>query len=283
MDSKNKRKSGRDVTELLRPKHLPECDITFDKINKGKHSYWAATLRIVSIAAMLIIIFLVTARTNLISTTQAATSPFKVLYRGLEKMANQKSMCVEFRTKEKIKIGLPVKDDGAATCRLYFLRKDSVTYMREEWDDEYNSVAIYDKDSLRLWQNSQLQRTLEIPFRPARFEYLYDWFSEILSKYSNSLNEVKSGIVPDEDNASAKGFELIEVSKDGKTVTFETKISASQFYILVFSTEREELINVKLVEGEKESDSRKTTMEYSNIVYDYPITLNEMMKAPSRL
>ena len=93
----------------------------------------------------------------------------------LEKLANQKSMRIEFKTCDKIKIGLPVKNDNEpATCKLYFLKKDSVIYMREEWNDEYNSVAIYDKDSLRLWQNGKLQKTLEIPFHPARYEFLFD-------------------------------------------------------------------------------------------------------------
>ena len=148
--------------------------------------------------------------------------------------------------------------------------------MREEWNDEYNSVAIYDKDSLRLWQNGKLQRTLEIPFHPARYEFLFDWFTNILSKFSGIVDEHKSRY----SNASAEDFKSVQISKDGKTITIETQPQNSQFYILVFSTERNELINIKLVKEGKDSSVIEILSEYSNIVYDYPTTLEEMMKAP---
>ena len=201
----------------------------------------------------------------------------EIMIRGLEKLVNQKSMRIEFKTCDKIKIGLPVKNDNEpATCKLYFLKKDSVIYMREEWNDEYNSVAIYDKDSLRLWQNGKLQRTLEIPFHPARYEFLFDWFTNILSKFSGIVDEHKSGY----SNASVEDFKSVQIAKDGKTITIETQPQKSQFYILVFSTERNELINIKLVKEDKDSSVIETLSEYSNIVYDYPTTLEEMMKAP---
>ena len=221
--------------------------------------------------------FEISRKVDFISPTHAAISPMEIMSRGLEKLANQKSMRIEFKTCDKIKIGLPVKNDNEpATCKLYFLKKDSVIYMREEWDDEYNSVAIYDKDSLRLWQNGKLQRTLEIPFHPARYEFLFDWFANILSKFSGIVDEHKSS----SSNASVEDFKSVQISKDGKTITIETRPQNSQFYILVFSTERNELINIKLVKEDKDSSVIETLSEYSNIVYDYPTTLEEMMKVP---
>ena len=46
------------------------------------------------------------------------------------------------------------------------------------------------------------------------------------------------------------------------------------------SRSRNELINIKLVKEHKDSSVIETLSEYSNIVYDYPTTLEEMMKAP---
>lgn len=274
MDS---RQRGRDIEDILTPKHLPECDMSFGSSKKKRNSILVIFVRITTIAASLAAAIFIVSKVSLIQQTHAAISPIEIMSRGLEKLANQKSMRVEFKTCDKIKIGLPVKNDSEpATCKLSFLKKDSVIYMREEWDDEYNSVAIYDKDSLRLWQNGKLQRTLEIPFHPARYEFLFDWFTNILSKFSGIVDEHKNGY----SNASVEDFKSVQIAKDGKTITIETQPQKSQFYILVFSTERDELMSIKLVEEDKESSVRKTLSEYSNIIYDYPTTLEEMMKAP---
>lgn len=274
MDS---RQRGRDIEDILTPKHLPECNVYFGDNKKKKNGILAKLVRITAIAASLAAVTFIISKVDFISPTHAAISPMEIMIRGLEKLVNQKSMRIEFKTCDKIKIGLPVKNDNEpATCKLYFLKKDSVIYMREEWNDEYNSVAIYDKDSLRLWQNGELQRTLEIPFHPARYEILFDWFTNILSKFSGIVDEHKSA----SSNASVEDFKSVQISKDGKTITIETQPQNSQFYILVFSTERNELINIKLVKEDKDSSVIETLSEYSNIVYDYPTTLEEMMKAP---
>lgn len=274
MDS---RQRGRDIEDILTPKHLPECDMSFGSSKKKRNSILVIFVRITTIAASLAAAIFIVSKVSLIQQTHAAISPIEIMSRGLEKLANQKSMRIEFKTCDKIKIGLPVKNDNEpATCKLYFLKKDSVIYMREEWNDEYNSVAIYDKDSLRLWQNGKLQRTLEIPFHPARYEFLFDWFTNILSKFSGIVDEHKSGY----SNVSVEDFKSVQIAKDGKTITIETQPQKSQFYILVFSTERNELINIKLVKEDKDSSVIETLSEYSNIVYDYPTTLEEMMKAP---
>lgn len=277
MNKMDSRQRGRDIEDILTPKHLPECDMSFGSSKKKRNSILAIFVRITTIAASLAAAIFIVSKVSLIQQTHAAISPIEIMSRGLEKLANQKSMRIEFKTCDKIKIGLPVKNDNEpATCKLYFLKKDSVIYMREEWNDEYNSVAIYDKDSLRLWQNGKLQRTLEIPFHPARYEFLFDWFTNILSKFSGIVDEHKSGY----SNASVEDFKSVQIAKDGKTITIETQPQKSQFYILVFSTERNELINIKLVKEDKESSVIETLSEYSNIVYDYPTTLEEMMKAP---
>lgn len=277
MNKMDSRQRGRDIEDILTPKHLPECNMSFGSSKKKRNSILVIFVRVTTIAASLAAAIFIVSRVSLIQQTHAAISPMEVMSRGLEKLTNQKSMRVEFKTCDKIKIGLPVKNDSEpATCKLSFLKKDSVIYMREEWNDEYNSVAIYDKDSLRLWQNGKLQRTLEIPFHPARYEFLFDWFTNILSKFSGIVDEHKSGY----SNASVEDFKSVQIAKDGKTITIETQPQKSQFYILVFSTERDELMSIKLVEEDKESSVRKTLSEYSNIVYDYPTTLEEMMKAP---
>lgn len=277
MNKMDSRQRGRDIEDILTPKHLPECDMSFGSSKKKRNSILVIFVRITTIAASLAAAIFIVSKVSLIQQTHAAISPIEIMSRGLEKLANQKSMRIEFKTCDKIKIGLPVKNDNEpATCKLYFLKKDSVIYMREEWNDEYNSVAIYDKDSLRLWQNGKLQRTLEIPFHPARYEFLFDWFTNILSKFSGIVDEHKSGY----SNASVEDFKSVQIAKDGKTITIETQPKKSQFYILVFSTERNELINIKLVKEDKDSSVIETLSEYSNIVYDYPTTLEEMMKAP---
>ena len=223
---------------------MAECNVYFGDNKKKKNGVLAKFVRITTIAASLAAVTFIISKVDFISPTHAAISPMEIMSHGLEKLANQKSMRIEFKTCDKIKIGLPVKNDNEpATCKLYFLKKDSVIYMREEWNDEYNSVAIYDKDSLRLWQNGKLQRTLEIPFHPARYEFLFDWFTNILSKFSGIVDEHKSGY----SNASVEDFKSVQIAKDGKTITIETQPQKSQFYILVFSTERNELINIKLV------------------------------------
>lgn len=277
MNKMDSRQRGRDIEDILTPKHLPECDISFGSSKKKRNSILVIFVRITTIAASLAAAIFIVSKVSLIQQTHAAISPMEIMSRGLEKLANQKSMRIEFKTCDKIKIGLPVKNDNEpATCKLYFLKKDSVIYMREEWNDEYNSVAIYDKDSLRLWQNGKLQRTLEIPFHPARYEFLFDWFTNIFSKFSGIVDEHKSGY----SNASVEDFKSVQIAKDGKTITIETQPQKSQFYILVFSTERNELINIKLVKEDKDSSVIETLSEYSNIIYDYPTTLEEMMKAP---
>ena len=277
MNKMDSRQRGRDIEDILTPKHLPECDMSFGSSKKKRNSILVIFVRITTIAASLAAAIFIVSKVSLIQQTHAAISPIEIMSRGLEKLANQKSMRVEFKTCDKIKIGLPVKNDSEpATCKLSFLKKDSVIYMREEWDDEYNSVAIYDKDSLRLWQNGKLQRTLGIPFHPARYEFLFDWFSNILNKFENIVDEQKN----DASNSPVENFRSVQLSKDGKTITIETQPGNSQFYILVFSTERDELMSIKLVEEDKESSVRKTLSEYSNIIYDYPTTLEEMMKAP---
>lgn len=277
MKKMNSKQKGRNIEDILTPKHLPECNMCFGNSKKKMNSILVKLVRITTIAASLAVAIFIVYKINFIQQIHAAISPMEIVSRGLEKLVNQKSIRIEFKTFDKIKIGLPVKNGcEPATCKLSILKKDSVIYMREEWDDEYNSVAIYDKDSLRLWQNGLLQKNLKIPFHPARYEFLFDWFSNILNKFDGIADEYKNIV----SNPSVENFKSVKISKDGKTITIETQPENYQFYILAFSTERDELMSIKLVKEDKDSSVREILSEYSNIVYGYPIRLEDMMKAP---
>ena len=125
MKKMDSRQRGRDIEDILTPKHLPECNVYFGDNKKKKNGVLAKFVRITTIAASLAAVTFIISKVDFISPTHAAISPMEIMSRGLEKWANQKSMRIEFKTCDKIKIGLPVKNDNEpATCKLYFLKKD---------------------------------------------------------------------------------------------------------------------------------------------------------------
>ena len=101
---------------------------------------------------------------------------------------------------------------------------------------------------------------------------------------SNSEIEIST----EENNAISKkqigdiGF--VKLSEDGKTVRLETKPKKKYdsffSYMFVFSVANEELVNCKAMRQKNKTSERIIWEEYMNFVYNYPITITEMMKAP---
>lgn len=290
MDEMNNKQQDMDIRDILTPKHLPECDMTFDKPKSKKLAYLLRCARIAISAAAFTAFIAIVTKNYFVEEACAAVSPMEIANKAIEKFAKQESLLMECKTRSRIKIGLPVTDeDKFVSCKLYFLKKDSIMYMREEWDDENKSIVVYDKDSMRLWQNGELQITLKIPFRPARYEAIFDLISIVLKKDGGIMNGLKQnmdGIF--ENNAISKkqigdiGF--VKLSEDGKTVRLETKPKKKYdsffSYMFVFSVANEELVNCKAMRQKNKTSERIIWEEYMNFVYNYPITITEMMKAP---
>ena len=302
MDNLNFEKEEKVVKDILTPKHTPECNIKFDVPKKKQPSKLLRYIRITAVAAALASLIFVATRINFIEETQAAVSPMEMISKGIEKFTNVKSLYLEFQTLERIRIGLPVTEEKKMTkCKLYFLQADSTVYMREEWDDEYNTIAIYDKDSLHLWQNGELQRKLKIPFRPARYEHLFNAFTNMIHKEEengycvvtekpDSQAETKNkvyywggGIKMDNiKNIPIEDINSIQVIKDEKKIKLETKPAAEYepFYILFYSAEKEEFTEFKIVKEEKNSDERTILFETTKLVYNYPNTVRKITQSP---
>lgn len=290
---------NREIIEMLTPKHTPECKVKFEQPRRTR-SLWSYTRIIAAAAAIVAIvagIILSPQSPAIVEQAQAAPSPMEKMSEAFEKFLAQKSFCIESNTLERIRIGLPVTDDGKMiNCKLYFLQEDSVVYMREEWDDEYNTTAIYDKDSMHLWQNGVLQKSLKIPFRPARYEYLFKSFSNILHKVDSTTYELaterpnnvqtsRCGVVffdKETKNIPIEEIETIEVIKEEQAIELTTAPAGQYepFILLVYSAEKGKFTSVKIVKEEENSTERKTLMEFKNIVYNYPITMKGITKAP---
>lgn len=298
MDNLNFEKEEKVVKDILTPKHTPECNIKFDVPKKKQPSKLLRYIRITAVAAALASLIFVATRINFIEETQAAASPMEMISKGIEKFTNVKSLYLEFQTLERIRIGLPVTEEKKMTkCKLYFLQADSTVYMREEWDDEYNTVAIYDKDSLHLWQNGELQRKLKIPFRPARYEHLFYAFTNMIHKEEengycvvtekpDSQAETKNKVYywggNNIKNIPIEEINSIQVIKNEKKIIFETKPAAEYepFYILIYSAEKEEFTEFKIVKEEKSSDERTILFETTKLVYNYPNTVRKITQSP---
>ncbi len=295
MDKMNFEQEEKVVKDILTPKHLPECKITF---REPRHTIWSyarlATIA-AAIAAIVAGIILSPDTPNIVEQTHAANNPMERMSQAFEKFINQRSFYIESKTLERIRIGLPVTDDDRmVNCKLYFLQEDSVVYMREEWDDEYHTTAIYDKDSMYLWQNGVMQKSLKIPFRPARYEYLFKSFSNLIKKIGDTDYIVTENYTPRtiEKNTIFKGdifsnipimeIERIEVIKEEQAIKLETKPANKYqpFLTIVYSAEKDKFTSVKIVKEEENGNERKTLMEFKNIVYNYPITVKNITKAP---
>lgn len=284
---------------MLTPKHAPECKIKFEKPQRTRtlRSYARIIAAAAAIAAIVAGIILSPQSPAIVEQAQAAPGPMEKMSEAFEKFLSQKSYCVDISTVERIKIGLPVTDEERMiNCKIYFLQEDSTVYMREEWDDEYNSIAIYDKDSMHLWQNGELQKSLKIDSRPARYEYLFRSFSNILNKVDSTTYELaterpnnvqtsRCGVVflgKETKNIPIEEIETIEVIKEEQAIELTTAPAGEYqpFIVLVYSAEKDKFTSVKIVKEEENSTERKTLMEFKNIIYNYPITMKGITKAP---
>ncbi len=287
------------VKDILTPKHTPECNIKFESKKEPERPKIIRSIRIATIvAATLACIIFATTKINFVEKVQATPSPMEMISKGFKKLSNVESMYLEFQAMERIKIGLPVKKDNEyANCRHYFLQGDSAVYMREEWDDEYNTVAIYDKDSLYLWQNDKLQMTLKIPLRPARYEYLFNTINNMIHKEEENsyvlVTEKPNNPQPQNNignnlamenfhNISIEEIERIEVIKEEKIIKLETKPATEYepFYELYYSAEKDEFTKFKIVKQEKGTDERSVLLETTKLVYNYPNTVRKITKKP---
>lgn len=299
MDKINFEKEEKVVKDILIPKHMPECKIKFENPKMQKHSKILRFARIAAVAATLAGIIFAITKINIVEEVQAMPDPTEMISKGLEKFSNVKSIYLEIRTREKIKIGLPIKEDNKfVNCKLYFLQGDDAIYMREEWADEYNTVAIYDKDSLHLWQNGELQRKLKIPFRPARYEHLFNSITNMMHKEDENTYSVvteKPNNPPAEENSiyrfSSKHtagnipieeIERIEVIKEERVIKLETKPAAEYepFYELYYSAEKEEFTKLKIIKKDRDTNERKILMETTKLVYNYPNTVSKITQSP---
>ena len=290
---------NREIIEMLTPKHAPECKIKFEQPQRTRtlRSYARIIAVAAAIAAIVAGIILSPQSPAIVEQAQAAPSPMEKMSEAFEKFLAQKSFCIESNTLERIRIGLPVTDDGKMiNCKLYFLQEDSTVYMREEWDDEYNSIAIYDKDSMYLWQNGVLQKSLKIPFRPARYEYLFKSFFNLMHKVDDNsyvvVNEIPNYtqaprcevVFFDKETKKIpiEAIERLRVIKEEQAIELETAPAEQYqpFIVLVYSAEKDKFTSVKIVKEEENSTERKTLMEFKNIIYNYPITVKGITKAP---
>ena len=290
---------NREIIEMLTPKHTPECKIKFEQPQRTRtlRSYARIAITAAAIVAIVAGIILSPQSPAIVEQAQAAPSPMEKMSAAFEKFLSQKSYCVDISTVERIKIGLPVTDEERMiNCKIYFLQEDSTVYMREEWDDEYNTTAIYDKDSMHLWQNGELQKSLKIDSRPARYEYLFRSFSNILNKVDSTTYELvterpnnvqtsRCGVVflgKETKNIPIEEIETIEVIKEEQAIELATAPAEQYqpFIVLVYSAEKDKFTSVKIVTEEENSPERKTLMEFKNIVYNYPITIKGITKAP---
>ena len=299
MEKKINEQQDRKIIELLTPKHAPECKIKFQQPQRTRTlwSYARIAVAAAAVAAIIAGIILSPEAPSIVEQAQAAANPMEMMSQAFEKLLNQKSFCIEASTIERVRTGLPVTEDGKmVNCKLYYLQGDSTVYMREEWDDEYQTTAIYDKDSMYIWQNGELQKSLEIESRPARYEYLFKSFFNLLHKVDDT-SYVLVTEEPIDQQASRCGVAFLDketkeipietiarlqVIKEAQAIELETTPAGQYepFFKLVYSAEKDKFTSVKIVTEQENSTERKTLMEFKNIIYNYPITMKEITKAP---
>ena len=298
MEKQINEQQDRKIVELLTPKHTPECKIKFEQPQRTRTlwSYARIAVAAAAVAAIVAGIMLSPGTPSIVEQAQAA-NPMEMMSQAFEKLLSQKSFCIEMSTIERVRAGLPVTEDGKmVNCKLYFLQEDSTVCMREEWSDEYQTTAIYDKDSMCIWQNGELQKSLKIGSRPARYEYLFESFFNLLHKEDdtsytlvtekpNNEQASRCGVVfldKEIKNIPIEAIERLRVTKEEQAIELETAPAREYepFIVLVYSAEKDKFTSVKIVTEEKNSSERKTLMEFKNIIYNYPISMKEITKAP---
>ena len=83
-------------------------------------------------------------------------------------------------------------------------------------------------------------------------------------------------------NIPIETIERLRVIKEEQAIELETAPAGQYepFIVLVYSAEKDKFTSVKIVKEEENSTERKTLMEFKNIIYNYPITVKGITKAP---
>lgn len=86
-----------------------------------------------------------------------------------------------------------------------------------------------------------------------------------------------------EENIPIEEINSIQVIKEEKIIKLKTTPAAEYepFYILFYSTEKEEFTEFKIVKEGKNNDERIILFETTKLVYNYPNTVREITKAPN--
>ena len=290
MNNNNFEQENSRIKEILTPKHTPECKIKFAAVKQKKSPRRLLYIRIASAAAILAVALVVFTHTDFVEKSHAAGITMEMIERAIEKIANKNSLYLELQSYDEY-------ENRNIDGRLYLLKKDSTTYIREEWDDRKSTVAIYGKDSMQLWENGKLKAETEVPFRHEDYESFFDKMDNLLTKIGETgyiLNEQKESPTHEQNKnldrllfySTPMGtIESIKVLKEEQTIIFETKPAAehSPFYALEFSAKKEAFTNIKIVMDVEEDGStsqRIVLMDINKIAFDYPITLDDIMRKP---
>lgn len=260
------------VEQLLTPKHAPGCNVQFAIPRKKRVFDLWRCVRIAGVAAMFAVVAMIGFKGVVGEEAMAAPSMNERIEKALQQFMEQNSMLVEYRTRERINIGLQQKSDTSMiNCRLIFLRDDSTIYMREECGDEYNTVAIYDKDSLHLWQNGRLQKSHKIVrgTRVERYEYLFV-NSGLLSNFKENVDGNSRYFIDSSDIKS------ITVLKSKNMIIVETEPFEGVPCSLFFRCDGDDAQLEKFLYG----NSDAPYMESTCIRHNYPITKEEILRAP---
>ncbi|MBR5276307.1 MAG: hypothetical protein IKU35_04115 [Bacteroidaceae bacterium] len=287
MNNNNFEQDNKIVKDILTPKHTPECKITFSPGKQKTATRRVLYMRIASVAAVLAVALIFFTQINVVEKSYATGITTEMIERAIEKISNKNTLYLEVKSYHM--------ETGQATDgKIYFLKKDSTTYMREEWNDRQSTVAIYDKDSLQLWQNGAFKGKSAIPFHPVNCESFFNMMSNVLTKIGDTsyvLNDLEESPTHEPCrtkeglplyNIPADRIESITVSKEEQTITFETKPAAKHhpFCVLLFSAEKEAFTNIKIVMEDADTSQKRVLAEITTIAYDYPITLNDIMRKP---
>ena len=83
-------------------------------------------------------------------------------------------------------------------------------------------------------------------------------------------------------NIPIETIERLRVIKEEQAIELETAPAGQYepFIVLVYSAEKDKFTSVKIVKEEENSTERKTLMEFKNIIYNYPISIKGITKAP---
>ncbi|MBR6647884.1 MAG: hypothetical protein IKL29_00715 [Bacteroidaceae bacterium] len=257
------------VEQLLTPKYAPKCKVQFTVSKKRREINIRRGIRLAGIAAILSIVVVIGLRGIASEEMHAAVPANEWLEQALQQLQKRSSMIIEYRTSERINIGLPQKGNSMIDGKLTFLRDNSTTYMREEYDDEYKTVAIYSKDSLYLWQNGELQKKIIMPMRPARYEFLF-------------INSIDKFIEGDTLKCDAEDVKSITVLQKEKKIIIETEPFADVACFLTFvatTATANELEHIRLALKDEMGETH-TYLESTKILHNPPITKEAVLKTP---